>query len=51
MSNDVSLIYLLIYYSVSQCNFSAFGRTENAISDHSSTGLTNSMNWIYVCWD
>jgi len=29
--------------SVSQCSFSAFWRAENAISDHSSTGLIKSM--------
>jgi len=29
--------------SVSQCSFSAFWWSENAISDHSSTGLIKSM--------
>jgi len=29
--------------TVSQCSFSAFWAAENAISDHSSTGLIKSM--------
>jgi len=36
--------------SVSQCSISAFWQSENAISDHSSTGLIKPMICINLCW-
>jgi len=37
--------------SVPQCSYSAFWRSENAISDHSSTGLIKPVIEIYLCWE
>jgi len=43
MSNDESLIWFSTFLSVSQCLFSAFWRSENAISAYSLKYLIKSM--------